>query len=76
MNTTHDGNGTGAKHDPDDDEFPRGIFAVAHRHPAPFFDLMDALDRLLASAADIGDFSRCTDPCPLCHPATWPTNSY
>ena len=49
--------------------FPQAYLLPSHRDPQAFFDYIHAMDRLLLSAGP--RFSRCTDPCPLCHPDLW-----
>ena len=75
MTAPHSNNGSNGKHTADDGDYPKGIFAAAHRDPDGFLELIHALDRLLSSSAE-QPFLPCTDPCPLCQPALWLADSY
>jgi hypothetical protein len=68
---------TNGKHTPadKDDDYPGPLLAVAHRDPEALMEIIEAFRRLLASAGE-EPFTPCTDPCPLCQPALWLTNSY
>jgi hypothetical protein len=54
MTNPHNGNGGSPKRTPDDDEYPRGIFAAAHRDPeAAAIALIAAVDRFLSSGCPL-----------------------